>query len=280
MSYLSEGSLLTDVGSVKHTIHQTIADLHFEEHFIGGHPMAGSEKSGFDASDARILENAYYILTPTASVPSERVTALEQLVTDMRAIPLVLDYNEHDYITAAVSHLPHIIASSLVHLVEDEDGKEKLMKMIAAGGFKDITRIASSSPVMWESICMTNTDNIITLLDAFIASLEKTREKLLSRESRYFYDFFDGAKAYRDSFNNVGSGPIKKSFVLYVDLKDETGSIAKTATLLASVNVSIKNIGIMHNREVQDGAVRIEFYDEPSMLNAKEALLKNQYVIF
>lgn len=277
--YLSADSILTDVGSVKHTIHSTIAALELSHRFIGGHPMAGSEKSGYENSNEKLLENAYYILTPGENVPRKRLSALEALVTKIRAIPLILEADRHDFITAAISHLPHIIAAGLVNLVHDEDS-DGLMKMIAAGGFKDITRIASSSPVMWQSICMTNTDHILTLLDDYIHFLNDVRSKLASKEADYLYTFFDQAKTYRDSFNNIGSGPIKKTYVLYLDVPDKPGTIAKTASILAESGVSIKNIGIMHNREVQDGALRIEFYDEPSMLLAKETLLQNHYTIF
>jgi prephenate dehydrogenase len=277
--HLSEGSLLTDVGSVKNTIHNTIDSLGLSHCFIGGHPMTGSEKIGFEHADEKLLENAYYILTPGKDVADKQVQSLKELILQLRAIPLILEAERHDYITAAISHLPHIIAASLVNLVHDKDA-DGFMKMIAAGGFKDITRIASSSPVMWQSICMTNTKYILNLLDDYILALEKVRDKLTQKDAALLYEFFDSAKAYRDSFNNIGSGPIKKEFVLYVDLKDETGAIAQTATLLANAKISIKNIGIMHNREVQDGALRIEFYDEPSKMLAQDTLLENHYQIF
>lgn len=277
--HLSADSVLTDVGSVKNTIHSTIDALGLSARFIGGHPMAGSEKSGYENASEKLLENAYYILTPGEGIPESRLHALQELVLEIRAIPLILPANRHDYITAAISHLPHIIAASLVNLVHEED-EDGLMKMIAAGGFKDITRIASSSPVMWQSICLTNTDNILRLLDDYTDALKSIRARLETKDKEQLYRFFDEAKAYRDSFNNIGSGPIKKEFVLYLDLKDETGAIAQTATLLANAGISIKNIGIMHNREVQDGSLRIEFYDEPSMLLAKTTLTDNGYTIF
>ena len=164
-AYLSKDCLLTDVGSVKSDIHGHIKELSLEDQFIGGHPMAGSERTGFANSKALLLQNAYYILTPTASVRKEWVEKYRELVTSLKAIPLVITCEKHDYITAAISHLPHVIAASLVNLVKEEDGSEGLMKMIAAGGFKDITRIASSSSDMWQQICLTNRDNILTLLD-------------------------------------------------------------------------------------------------------------------
>ena len=112
-----------------------------------------------------MLENAYYILTPTGASPEDMLRDYKSLVTVLGAIPLVLSCEQHDYVTAAVSHLPHVISASLVNLVKDSDSSDGLMKMIAAGGFKDITRISSSSAAMWQQICLTNTHNIELLLD-------------------------------------------------------------------------------------------------------------------
>lgn len=169
------------MGSVKTTIHEAVRAAGLENQFIGGHPMAGSERVGFVNSRASLLENAYYILTPSPGISSGQVDAFKTLITGMGAIPLVLDYKQHDYVTAAVSHLPHVIASSLVHLVEDSDSKDGIMKMIAAGGFKDITRIASSSAAMWQQICLTNTENIVALLDSYMDALGKIRTELVNR---------------------------------------------------------------------------------------------------
>lgn len=143
---LSPSCILTDVGSVKTTTHEQITALGLSSQFIGGHPMAGSERTGYQNSKALLLQNAYYILTPCEEVSSDKIAAYQNLVKKMGAIPLLLSCEQHDFITAGVSHLPHLIASTLVNLVKDTDSKEGLMKMVAAGGFKDITRIASSSP--------------------------------------------------------------------------------------------------------------------------------------
>ena len=143
--------------------------------FIGGHPMAGSEKTGFDHSNERILENAYYILTPGGEVGLEYISDFTELISSLGAIPMVLTAEEHDFITAGVSHLPHIIASALVNLVKTLDNDAEYMKTIAAGGFRDITRIASSSPVMWQQICMENHENISNVLDDYIRMLIQIR---------------------------------------------------------------------------------------------------------
>ena len=152
------------------------------------------------------------------------------------------------------------------------------MKRLAAGGFKDITRIASSSPVMWEQICKTNTVNISRLLQDYIDALGVVQKELQEHDSASLYTFFDGARAYRDSFIDAGSGPIKKDYSIRLDIPDEAGSIAAVSTLLALNNISIKNIGIVHNREAQEGVLRIEFYEEDSITKAIQLLNRRGYV--
>lgn len=278
-NFLSPHCLLTDVGSVKSDIHKHIKELGLSHCFIGGHPMAGSERTGYSNSKALLLENAYYVLTPTQEVSKEKLTAYCSLVSSFGAIPLVLDYEKHDFITAAVSHLPHVIAASLVNLIKQSDSTDGIMKMIAAGGFKDITRIASSSPVMWQQICMNNAENITKLLDSYMDSLLKIRQEITAGEEHAIYDFFDSARSYRDSFIDASSGPIKKSYSVNIEIADEPGALASIATILALNNISIKNIGIVHNREQEDGVLRIEFYAPESIDDACRILNAKGYVI-
>lgn len=279
-SRLKDGTIITDVGSVKQTTYKAITEAGLSSVFIGGHPMAGSEKTGYGNANPLLLENAYYILTPTPEVSGDKVDELKKMVSEMGALPLVIDCEKHDYITAAVSHVPHIIAAALVNLVKDSDGRDGLMKTIAAGGFKDITRISSSSPVMWQSVCLTNTDNILKLLTDYIQSLEEIKDSLIEKSEKEIYDFFDVAKEYRDSFVNGSHGPIKKVHAIFVDIPDVPGSLAKTATILADHNLSIKNIGIMHSREFQEGALRIEFYDEATVADATSVLRDKGYTLY
>lgn len=277
--HLSAHTVLTDVGSVKTGIHEHIAAMGLEKQFIGAHPMTGSERFGYANSKASLFENAYYILTPTESVPSDKVSAYQTLVETIGAIPLVLPYKQHDYVTAAISHLPHVIAASLVNLVKNTDSKDGIMKMIAAGGFKDITRIASSSPTMWQQICLTNTDNMVSLLSQYIQDLTVLRGQLEQKDANALYRFFDVARTYRESFIDASSGPIKTEYVITVDIADKPGAIAAIASLLAMHGVSIKNIGINHNRELAEGALRIEFYDDTALSSAIKILREHGYSI-
>ena len=272
--------ILTDVGSVKTSIHEEITALGMEENFIGGHPMAGSEKSGFANSKAHLIENAYYILTPTQKVSEEKTAAYRDLIASLKAIPIMLDYQEHDHITGTISHLPHIIASTLVNYVRDTDTKDELMKALAAGGFKDITRIASSSPVMWQQICLKNRSNISSILGGYIDVLEHAKAMVDNGNETGLYSLFETSRDYRNSMPNSSAGPIKKLFAFYCDIIDEAGGIATIATILATNNINIKNIGIVHNREFEEGALKIEFYDEASSAKAARLLQKYHYIVY
>lgn len=278
---LKPSCILTDVGSVKESIHKAASVHQLDHQFIGGHPMAGSEKTGYEHSHSRLLENAYYILTPSSHTSEEDLNCLSCLIKEIGAIPIVLDFKEHDDITAAISHIPHIIAASLVNLVKDSDDDEAKMRSLAAGGFKDITRIASASPSMWQNICLTNADSINKFLESYITSLEDIKKAVQIQDKDYLYQLFSSAKEYRSSIPNHMVGALmKKIYELYIDLIDEAGAIATLATLLATNGISLKNIGIIHNREFEEGVLRIEFYDDTSKGNAITLLNRYNYTIY
>ena len=242
--------------------------------------MAGSEKTGIKNSKRILLENAYYILTPGGQVPLEKITEFSELIDSLGSIPMVLTCEEHDFITAGVSHLPHIIASTLVNLVRELDNDAEYMKTIAAGGFRDITRIASSSPVMWEQICLENHENISHVLDEYIKMLIQARCSVDNLEAETLYDMFANSRDYRDSIDTTSSGLINKTYVLYIDIVDEAGGIATIATILAMEGISIKNIGIIHNREFEQGVLKIEFYEEDAMKRGTALLKKRNYIVY
>ena len=277
-SYLKPGALITDVGSTKTDIHEEILRQGLTDYFVGGHPMAGSEKTGYENATDHLLENAYYIVTPpegldqsgseTGNIPpkyaenANRIIAVAQTVG---AIPLVLNYREHDKVVAAISHLPHLVASSLVNLVKDADSPAGTMKRVAAGGFKDITRIASSSPEMWEQICMTNVEPIADMLERYIGSLQEILSEIKGHQGEAIYKLFEKSRDYRNTITDRAKGSVEPSYAFSVDVADEVGAISTIAVILAAKGISIKNIGINNNRERGEGALKIEFYDEASM---------------
>lgn len=275
--FLKPSCILTDVGSVKGNIHEAVASLGLEKYFIGGHPMAGSEKTGYASSTDHLVENAYYALTPCEATTPASLEFLKTLTASLGAIPIILPPKEHDYAVAAISHLPHMIASGLVNLVKSVDYEEQTMKTIAAGGFKDITRIASSSPVMWQQICLTNRDNIVRVMNQYLDYFAEIRDAVADGDGDYLYRFFESGREYRNSIPSAVSGPLTKVHGIYCDLIDEAGSLAKAATLLAASDVSIKNIGITHTREFQEEVLRIEFYSAEAALLAEKVLLEHNY---
>ena len=289
-SYLKPGALITDVGSTKTDIHEEILRQGLTDYFVGGHPMAGSEKTGYENATDHLLENAYYIVTPpegldqsgseTGNIPpkyaenANRIIAVAQTVG---AIQLVLDYREHDKVVAAISHLPHLVASSLVNLVKDADSPAGTMKRVAAGGFKDITRIASSSPEMWEQICMTNVEPIADMLERYIGSLQDILSEIKGHQGEAIYKLFEKSRDYRNTITDRAKGSVEPSYAFSVDVVDEVGAISTIAVILAAKGISIKNIGINNNRERGEGALKIEFYDEASMTAAWKRLEYYKY---
>lgn len=280
---MNETAILTDVSSTKEEICKAAAEMNLQDRFIGGHPMAGSEQSGYAASSDYLFSNAYYILTPLTD-NQRLIDGLKQIAEQLQAIPVIVDAKKHDAAIAAVSHLPHIVASSLVNLVKGEDDEQQTMKMLAAGGFRDITRIASSSPVMWQQICQTNAAAITNVLDHYIQSLSEISECLKQQEKNAVPDqkilsLFEDARAYRNSINAKNKGAITPDYSFSVDIADEVGAISTISVILASKGISIKNIGINNARDHGEGALRIAFYEEDAKELAKQVLKRYQYDI-
>ena len=156
-------------------------------------------------------------------------------------------------------------AICLVNLVKDNDTAQGTMKQVAAGGFKDITRIASSSPEMWEQICMTNVGPIADILEKYIASLNQILDQVRGHCGDSIYQLFETSRDYRNSITDRAKGSVEPSYEFTVD-------VAK--------GISIKNIGINNNRERGEGALKIAFYDESSMEAAWNRLDKYKYEMF
>jgi prephenate dehydrogenase len=269
--FLSPHCLLTDVGSVKGDISAAVASLGLTGQFIGGHPMAGAESSGYENSSETLLENAYYILTATEDFPAETISIFDEFIQSLGALTMTMTPEKHDFATACISHLPHIIAASLVNFVKDAD-EDATMKTIAAGGFRDITRIASSSPVMWQHICSTNKDAILHAFLLYQDSLKQFIAAMEQCDDNEIINLFASAKDYRDNLPIKNTGMLPSVYEFYLDLEDKAGGIATIATVLAQAGLSIKNIGIVHNREFEQGVLHIEMYDEASLEAAIQVL--------
>lgn len=272
--------ILTDVGSVKNDIYNAIHQHGLDEHFIGGHPMVGSERSGYDAANDRLIENAYYFVTPSISVNAAQVETFKTFLEDLGAIPLIYSPEHHDEITAYISHIPHVIASTLVNLVASKEEETQMLKQLAAGGFKDITRIASSNPVVWEHILLSNPDNVTTGLRYFIKELETIIDYIANEDARGIYTFFENAKNYRNSVPEHATGVIRMNYDVYVDIPDEPNALANAVSILGNANINLKNIGITHNREDNEGVLRLSFYDDASAKLSASLLQQHHYPVY
>lgn len=268
---LKENCVLTDVGSTKSDVASLIKQMNINNPFVGGHPLAGSEKSGFAASRANLFENAYYCLTPDNDTNRSALNTVREIIIQMGAIPLEMSPEDHDRITAAISHVPHIMAALLVNMVDRLDGPDNKMKTIAAGGFKDLTRIASSSPELWSGICLSNKDMIIDTLECFRDILDEFEADLSSGHIGNIEQFFRLARNVRDNLSE-GKSIYQKTFDIVVDVEDKPGIIAVIATALADRNINIKNIGIIHSRDLDEGALEIRFEDEESRQKGLDTL--------
>ena len=273
---LTPDTLITDVGSSKQSIEREVLRLGLGAQFVGGHPMAGSEKSGYSYSDALLLENIFYLLCPTADTRPEMLTRMETLAHVMLANPYVIDAATHDRAVATISHLPHLIAAALVNLVKDTDNAAHTMRSLAAGGFKDITRIASSSPIMWQQIFSANREAVLAVLDAYIDSLAEIRAALQSDNMQAIHELFLKSGKFRDQFSDA-AGLLSAQYSFSVHVADKPGAISIIAAILAAGSVNVKNIGINHNRENGDGALRIEFYDADSCQKAANLIGSYQF---
>jgi prephenate dehydrogenase len=267
-------TIITDTGSTKDEISKTASELGLSS-FIGGHPMAGSEKTGYGNSAAHMFENAFYILTVNDVTDEEKLKKMIYIVTSIGAIPIILNAGEHDFITAAISHIPHIAAASLVSMAEKLNKKDNNIERLAAGGFKDLTRIASSSPAMWQSICMQNAKNIDFLLEMYIKELEQFRSLVNGKDPEKLSRFFEDAKDFRDGMKEKTIGQYNAYYDISVDIVDKPGAIAEVAVILAERGINVKNINIPASREFEEGCLTVSLEDESSRIHAISALNKS-----
>jgi prephenate dehydrogenase len=171
---LQKGALVTDVGSTKKKIVRAMEDLLPPGVTgIGGHPMSGSEKSGIAAADAALLKNAAYLLTPARNTPPKKLEKLQTAIRAIGAIPFILDPEEHDKLAALISHLPHLVAVTLVNTLKNSGYEQNLLHAFAGNGFKDTTRIAMGEPSVWYDIFSTNKSNLNDALNSFLKELNK-----------------------------------------------------------------------------------------------------------
>jgi prephenate dehydrogenase len=260
---LKSNVIITDTGSTKGKIVSWAACLREKNIiFIGGHPMAGSHKSGVFAAKPILFENAFYLLTPTEDVQEVHIESLKRLLAGTKAKFLLITAEEHDYLTGVISHLPHLIAASIVHQAEKSSQTQELVSRLAAGGFRDITRIASSNPQMWRDILLHNKLVMINLLEDWKVEMNTVQNMLIVEDSQALFNYFYKAKQFRDLLPSKEKGAIPAFYDLFVDVPDYPGVISEVTGFLAKENISITNIRIIETREEVYGILVISFQSE------------------
>lgn len=266
--------LITDTGSTKQKIVEMATKL--KERgitFIGGHPMAGSHKSGVSAAKEILFENAFYLLTPEDHITSEKIELLKAWLIGTKAKFLTISPQEHDYLTGVISHFPHIIAASIVRQTERLSGNENIIPRLAAGGFRDITRIASSSPQMWKDILMHNRENLIKLLNQWQEEMNFVKELLEEGNEKGILEYFSQAKQFRDGLPTKEKGAIPAFYDLFVDIPDYPGVVSEITGYLAMEKISITNIRILETREDIHGVLVISFQTDEDRQRAEKCIL-------
>jgi prephenate dehydrogenase len=278
---LKPGVIVTDVGSTKRQLVEQSERLTRKGiRFIGGHPMAGSHKTGVTAAKVHLFENAFYVLTPSSNVSSQDMDSLMELLKGTKAQFIALSAAEHDEIAGVISHFPHIIAASLVHQTEKYQQRHELVTKLAAGGFRDITRIASSSPAMWRDILLHNKEVLLPMFDQWLGEMKEIRSMIEKEDGDQIFDYFSKAKQFRDGLPVKTKGAIPSFYDLYVDVPDYPGVISDVTKHLAEKEISITNIRILETREDIYGVLRLSFQTEEDRGKAKTCLELHSYEVF
>ncbi len=269
--HLRPDALVTDVGGVKGDIVEALRDLRF----VGGHPMAGSDRAGVLHADAALLENAVWALTPTDHTDPGALARVRELVEALGARPIVVAPAQHDRLVATVSHVPYLTAVALTSLVDR--GEERELKMLlAAGGFRDLTRVASGSPLMSRDMVVGNREAVRAALRALVAELEALEAAMDDDDALLLRA--EEAKRSRDGLPIVRRSLLPARFELVAAVADRPGEFARITRALGRAQVNIKDLEVLGIREA-GGAVRIAVESEEALARARDALAAEGYEV-
>ncbi len=262
---MQPGTIVSDVGSTKEQVMKLFQDLPEQVFGIGGHPMAGSEIKGINGADRYLFENAVYCLTPDPGLPESVLASLIDLLRITGARIKIMEAAVHDELVATVSHIPHLTAVALVNLTR---GSEDHL-MMAAGGFRDTTRIASSSPEIWNDILFFNRNHILQQLDALILNLNSLKGALANSDADYINEELKTAKQIRDQIPRVHRGLIPSFYDIVCIVPDKPGIIGQLGFILGQEDINIVDIEILRVREGDGGTIRLGV---PSEAAARKAV--------
>jgi prephenate dehydrogenase len=230
------GGLVTDVGGV------------------GGHPMAGSEQEGVEGADADLFEGATWVLTPTEGTDAAAYAQVRQIVGTLGAEVVTLPPDRHDKLVAVVSHVPHLTAAALMRLADERSEEHRALLRLAAGGFRDMTRIASGHPGIWPDICSDNRTAIVDVLDELTAALQHLRDVVAVDDRKELLASLEQARAARVNLPARFRTAADLSEVR-IPVPDRPGVVADVAILAADLDVNIVDLEIAHSTEGPQGVL-------------------------
>jgi prephenate dehydrogenase len=242
--------VVTDVSGVK----TAIVEQADHARFIGGHPMAGSEQVGLHGADPDLFEGAVWVLTPTASTDLGAFDRLKGVVMSLGADVLVLSPSDHDRLVAVVSHVPHLVAATLMNAASAGAQQDAALLRLAAGGFRDMTRVAAGHPGIWPDICAENATQIVDVLDALVRDLQAMRDRVATHDRDALYGALQNASAAR---RNLPARVVRPEHLaeLRIPVPDRAGVLAEITSLAADAGIGIYDIEIAHSAEGPRGVL-------------------------
>ncbi|MFT5204625.1 MAG: prephenate dehydrogenase [Candidatus Aldehydirespiratoraceae bacterium] len=243
-------AVVTDVGSVKAPIAAAVSD----PRFVPGHPMAGSEQDGLNGAFADMFSGAMWVLCPTEDTDDAAFAEVRAVVAAMGAQIIVMPPDRHDTLVAVVSHVPHLTAATLMRLADGRAEEHRSLLRLAAGGFRDMTRIAAGHPAIWPDICAQNQDAITDVLDELIRELGLLREVVAQGQTDQLLSQLESAREARR--NLPTTVPVAEQMAeMRIPVLDRQGELAAIATLAADLDVNIYDLEIAHSAEGPRGVV-------------------------
>jgi prephenate dehydrogenase len=240
--------VVTDVGGVKGAIAEAVDDARF----VGGHPMAGSELDGLDGADGSMFSGAVWVLTPAAGTADTTFAAVAGVVAQLGAEVVAMAPARHDEMVAVVSHVPHLTAASLMGVAADRAEEHAALLRLAAGGFRDMTRVASGHPDIWLDVCAENRPAILSALDALLAGLTEMREIVRVDARDELHARLQRAREARTNLPIHAAHPEELAEVR-IPIPDRTGAAAEVFTLAAELGVNIASFEVVHLAESNVG---------------------------
>lgn len=258
LPYARPGTIFSDLGSIKKCVLEGVFSLLPSlYHFVGGHPMTGSEQHGLRAADPFLFQNAAYIIIEDSRTPLEAESEIIKLAESVGSQIIKLSADEHDRIVGMVSHLPHLIAATLAKTAGDAEAAYPGTLSLAAGGFRDTTRIAMGSPEIWHGIILGNINQVLTAIDAFQNELNHLKKILTSSAKNQLEFFLREARETRFQIPAKNKGFLSLLHEMVVTIEDRPGTIVEVLKYLADSGLNIKDIEILRVREGSGGTLRL-----------------------